>query len=1167
MGHVSANTTTPPPFAAIPVPTRSVVLSRNASERPVRITHALIAIGVFASTAACTDERTARESEPASSLPRTLPPSRSTVARDERPLFPTMELGRHSFYRTPGGPIESGSDRWYARESGSGFALSVGDSAYQVEAQDATQFRTVSISRDGWAASLPSVWSVDEGRMVRAGAGITENLRGTESHVEQFWDLPKAPAGSGDLVVRIAVSGASLRDSGAGGLRFDATNGEALLFSHATWIGADGARSPVATQWEDGHVVLRVRDALVRATSFPAVLDPQIGPEMQTDPPVYGPADTSSSGDANGACTANACLVVFADGQMRRFAPNGTALDPLPIQPQSGSGKAVGATASSFLVLKRNNLAQSIFTLTLESYGEDGMALTQPVSLSSVASGTSVALACGTAQCLAVWSESGDLRGIRIGANGALLDATDFSIATGSMKGAACTDATCMVAVGNASGAGGIFRVALNGAVTPVPGVTSGTTYAMAANGTDFVRLYDNNGRRLQLIHPDGTTGFSTLLTNDATVVTWSGSQWLTARGITPNDVRIYPVSSGGVQGLTQSCGGVTQTPQIFSRPGGAFVLGNYDEVVYDVDTNMRAVDAAGAPAGAIIVVNTGANPQKRAAVVARGSEYLVAWAERRLGQHGVYAQRYDAVGQPIDSVPILVAAPVPRNQSVLVGASPSGYLVGYYGDGTVRVVRLSTQGVVLDPAPIAVDPVSYGGSISFDGANYVITYHQSTTLLARRMTLAGALLDSPSLNLGPATLQSPVSASFDGALTHVFSTISGVGEQVEHRTIAPTGQVSAVATLATDALAGAACSGALCLVGRSSGGFVYLPGAGAIVEAATPPDAHHEDIAANADEFLVIDRATASAASPGIFLRRFAVADPPVEIGGYVDITSDPTATRPAIATLSHDSALVVYERDVPSQNSVRIFLRAVVPDAGLPLAATCMSDTECGSNHCVDGVCCDTACGQGADDCQACTSALGGATNGICSASLTSVVCRPGSDPCDAAEHCDGQSVTCGPDLPAIDGTPCATGLCQSGACVDPTSSSAIASSSTGTATAGSGSNSAGTAGSSGVGTSASVGAGGAVGQTTTTGGGAAGGSGGAGGPGSSEGCACRAAGESRVGTGDLLWAALASAGMLLRHRRSRRRALTEFSVTVPRPTSGGINQRFAERRGTRQ
>jgi hypothetical protein len=141
-----------------------------------------------------------------------------------------------------------------------------------------------------------------------------------------------------------------------------------------------------------------------------------------------------------------------------------------------------------------------------------------------------------------------------------------------------------------------------------------------------------------------------------------------------------------------------------------------------------------------------------------------------------------------------------------------------------------------------------------------------------------------------------------------------------------------------------------------------------------------------------------------------------------------------------------------------------------------SCRASTECASGFCVDGVCCNSACGEGSTtDCVACSASAGAAVNGTCgplSAAVAptvicrpstgpcdraetcspgvascpadrleaaGVVCRPAAGECDMAETCDGTSATCPEDVTRPDGAPCTDGMvcngretCRRGTCV---------------------------------------------------------------------------------------------------------------------------------------
>lgn len=82
-----------------------------------------------------------------------------------------------------------------------------------------------------------------------------------------------------------------------------------------------------------------------------------------------------------------------------------------------------------------------------------------------------------------------------------------------------------------------------------------------------------------------------------------------------------------------------------------------------------------------------------------------------------------------------------------------------------------------------------------------------------------------------------------------------------------------------------------------------------------------------------------------------------------------------------------------------------------------SCTTGSTCSSGFCVDGVCCDSACGGGsATDCQACADALTGAADGTCSplsaSAASSVTCRGSTGVCDPAEFCSPSSTVCPSD-----------------------------------------------------------------------------------------------------------------------------------------------------------
>ena len=93
----------------------------------------------------------------------------------------------------------------------------------------------------------------------------------------------------------------------------------------------------------------------------------------------------------------------------------------------------------------------------------------------------------------------------------------------------------------------------------------------------------------------------------------------------------------------------------------------------------------------------------------------------------------------------------------------------------------------------------------------------------------------------------------------------------------------------------------------------------------------------------------------------------------------------------------------------------------------ASCISQSNCTSGNCVDGMCCNTACNGGS--CEACSIANGATSDGTCEL-LSGVVCRAAAGSCDVAETCTGTNAACPADQLVAGGTECraSAGSCDS-------------------------------------------------------------------------------------------------------------------------------------------
>ncbi len=113
--------------------------------------------------------------------------------------------------------------------------------------------------------------------------------------------------------------------------------------------------------------------------------------------------------------------------------------------------------------------------------------------------------------------------------------------------------------------------------------------------------------------------------------------------------------------------------------------------------------------------------------------------------------------------------------------------------------------------------------------------------------------------------------------------------------------------------------------------------------------------------------------------------------------------------------------DSDSTSEGTTYIYTRGSQGEA-------CTDAIECGDSlSCVDGYCCDTACGDGdATDCQACNVS---GSEGTCTPIAADTACRAAAGGCDVEEVCDGTSTACPADELAPVDTECRTaaGLCD--------------------------------------------------------------------------------------------------------------------------------------------
>jgi hypothetical protein len=115
------------------------------------------------------------------------------------------------------------------------------------------------------------------------GAGVQEVYATQRDGIEQSFVFSAPPAGTGDLVVRLAVTSSLARAGASDGLALEAPGLGAITIGAVTGIDAHGARAAGSMRWIGDGLELSLPAAFVDAAAYPLVLDPLIGTEFEVD--------------------------------------------------------------------------------------------------------------------------------------------------------------------------------------------------------------------------------------------------------------------------------------------------------------------------------------------------------------------------------------------------------------------------------------------------------------------------------------------------------------------------------------------------------------------------------------------------------------------------------------------------------------------------------------------------------------------------------------------------------------------------------------------------------------------------------------------------------------------------------------------------------------------
>ncbi|HVK67683.1 MAG TPA: hypothetical protein VM694_24530, partial [Polyangium sp.] len=283
---------------------------------------------------------------------------------------------------------------------------------------------------------------------------FAQHIDNREEGVEISYSFAQPPAGEGDLRVVLDVEGETFVGRTGGGLHFaDPTTGVGVRFGQATWIDARGKRSPVRVRVEGSHIELRVKEAVLASSAYPAVLDPLISPEFGMDEPTLA-LGSKRRHEPVVAWNGSSYLVAWQEHDQRlhgtRFASNGTLIDAVDslLTTDTVSNYALASDGSGFFLTYKSSTPG----LYGQHYDGNGQAVGMPLTLSTQTAYNSKSVVFDGTNYVAVWLEGGSARRARITTAGQVLDPGGVIIASASSVDIASNGAGSFVTWTGANG-------------------------------------------------------------------------------------------------------------------------------------------------------------------------------------------------------------------------------------------------------------------------------------------------------------------------------------------------------------------------------------------------------------------------------------------------------------------------------------------------------------------------------------------------------------------------------------------------------------------------------------------------------------------------------------------------------------------------------------------
>lgn len=493
---------------------------------------------------------------------------------------------------------------------------------------------------------------------------------------------------------------------------------------------------------------------------------------------------------------------------------------------------------------------------------------------------------------------------------------------------------------------------------------------------------------------------------------------------------------------------------------------GYYDDVY-----GVRLSTAGAILDASALLVSKQPNDQRAPRIAFNGTRYLAVWEDRRDPEPPQVPELYGALlsstGSVLDPNGRLIATTkdsiTPSSPESIrcpdVASNGVDFLVVWQRAGGSPTSVLATRvaaasGAVLDPAGI---PIASGSTscpaVTFDGSNYVIATGLGTSSLriVRVSSVGGIVGVSTVPTSGNTLVHSGGAASTGSGALIAWSSLNGLTYDVfAARTnsagvlLDPTG--FAVSTgVGHRYYARAAAGGGQYLVvwqdernGSTNPDIVgtRITSAGSVLDASGVPIATaagpqiNPSVSWVSQAFVVNWTDDTNSPNSDVHAARVAPAGTLLD-GVSFTLTTGPAAEDAATIISSANGAIALYEgratRIYRDPEASRIRSRRISWNSS---GESCAVASDCTTGFCVDGVCCNEACGGGtSNDCRACSVTAGAVVDGTCGAVSAGTTCRPAAGTCDQVETCNGVGLDCPFDVLSGPGVVCraSSGTCD--------------------------------------------------------------------------------------------------------------------------------------------